>query len=208
MLAYLRGQVRAKTMTTGPVDRLVLEVAGVGFELSVARRTLVTVGELGDEATVHTALCIRENEWTLFGFASIAEREMFGLLQSVTGIGPRLALALVGTLPPMDLAEAILAEDHKLISQAPGVGTKVAQRIILELKGKIEEFRASHGMQQPVMSTNRTGTFEEVRMILEGLGYTTVEIGIALKKAEEDQLQHDVELLVRHSLKTLGSVGR
>jgi Holliday junction DNA helicase RuvA len=153
-------------------------------------------------------LCIRENDWTLFGFASLAEREMFALLQSVTGIGPRLALALVGTFPPMDLAQAILAEDHKLISQAPGVGTKVAQRIILELKAKIEEWRAAHGAQQPTLSTNKTGTFEEVRMILEGLGYTTVEIGMALKKAEEDELDQDVELLVRHSLKTLGSVGR
>jgi holliday junction DNA helicase RuvA len=195
-------------MTTGPVDRLVLEVSGVGFEMSVARRTLVTIGDVGDEATVHTALCIRENDWTLFGFASLAEREMFALLQSVTGIGPRLALALVGTFPPMDLAQAILAEDHKLISQAPGVGTKVAQRIILELKAKIEEWRAAHGAQQPTLSTNKTGTFEEVRMILEGLGYTTVEIGMALKKAEEDELDQDVELLVRHSLKTLGSVGR
>jgi holliday junction DNA helicase RuvA len=208
MLAYLRGIVRAKAMTTGPVDRLVLEVSGVGFEMSVARRTLVSVGEVGEEATVHTALVIRENEWTLFGFASIAEREMFALLQSVTGIGPRLALALVGTFAPMDLAQAILAEDHKLISQAPGVGVKVAQRITLELKGKIEEWRAAHGAQQPVLSTNKSGTFEEVRMILEGLGYTTVEIGMALKKAEDDDLDQDVELLVRHSLRTLGSVGR
>jgi Holliday junction DNA helicase RuvA len=205
MFAFLRGTIHAKEMQSGPADRLVLDVGGVGYELSVSRRTLITLGEVGSDAMLFTSLTIRETEWTIFGFASTDERQIFGLLQSVTGIGPKLALALVATLGPGELAEAVLAEDHKLISQAPGVGGKVAQRIILELKGKMEEWL----QQRQVVTEPRRGAWnqvsEEVRGILEGLGYTATEINIALKKAKDEEVEQDVELLVRYSLKVLGA---
>ncbi len=208
MLAYLRGTVHSKEVTGGPAERLVLDVSGVGFELVVSPRTLMLCGQPGDQVTIHTSLAIRETDWTIFGFASIHEREMFTLLQSVSGVGPKLALAVVATLSPEQLAAAIIAEDHKLISQAPGVGAKVAQRIILELKSKVEDWQSKRGIAQAVSPQSRTPALEEVRAILEGLGYTAVEINLALQKAEEEQLDSDVELLVRHSLKMLGAVGR
>jgi len=158
MLAFLRGTIHSKEMTGGPADRLVLDVHGVGFDLTVSRRTLVAVGQAGDEVTVHTALIIRENEWNVFGFASQEERDFFGLLQSVTGIGPKLALGLVGTLGPKHLAEAILTDDQKLITQAPGVGAKVAQRIILELKTKVEEWTRQRGMASEEKPSSWTET--------------------------------------------------
>jgi Holliday junction DNA helicase RuvA len=204
MLAYLHGTIALKEMTTGQADRLVLDVGGVGFELTVSRRTLMLLGLPGDEATVHTALTIRETEWNLFGFATQDERQVFGLLQSVSGIGPKLALALVGTLGPQQLAEAILAGDHKMISQAPGVGAKVAQRIILELKAKIEDWTRQRGLTTEAPAGWST-VAEEVRNILEGLGYTGTEINMALKKAREEKLDEDVESLVRYSLKVLGA---
>ena len=204
MFAFLRGTIFAKEMGSGPTDRLVLDVGGVGYELSVSRRTLVSLGGPGDDAMVYTSLIIRENEWTVFGFATQEERQIFTLLQSVTGIGPKLALGLVSTLGPQDLAEAILAEDQKLISQAPGVGAKVAQRIILELKTKMEEWLS----QRQIVVEPRKGAWnqvaEEVRSILEGLGYTGTEINIALKKAKDEAVEEDVEMLVRYSLKVLG----
>ncbi|MBS2001529.1 MAG: Holliday junction branch migration protein RuvA [Cyanobacteria bacterium SZAS LIN-5] len=204
MLAYLHGTIALKEMTTGQADRLVLDVSGVGFELTVSRRTLMMLGLPGDEATVHTALTIRETEWNLFGFATQDERAIFGLLQSVSGIGPKLALALVGTLGPQQLAEAILAGDQKMISQAPGVGAKVAQRIILELKAKIEDWTRQRGLSTDIPD-GWSSIAEEVRNILEGLGYTGTEINMALKKAREEKLDEDVESLVRFSLKVLGA---
>lgn len=191
-------------MTTGQADRLVLDVGGVGFELTVSRRTLMLLGLPGDDAFVHTAVTIRETEWNIFGFATQEERQIFGLLQSVSGIGPKLALALVGTLGPEQLAESILAGDQKMISQAPGVGAKVAQRIILELKAKIEDWTRQRGFS-PEASTGVSGAIEEVRNVLENLGYTSTEINLALKKAKEEKLDDDVESLVRYSLKVLGA---
>jgi Holliday junction DNA helicase RuvA len=208
MFSYLRGTLQSREITGGPQDRVIVEVAGVGFELAVSRRTLLSLPPVGDQAMVHTALCIRENEWLLFGFASSAEREMFNLVQSVSGVGPKLALALVGTLGPEELAQAILADDHKLISQAPGVGAKLAQRLILELKAKIEEWQARRGAAGERQVPLRDAVFEEVRSILEGLGYTVTEITAALKRATEEGVDHDVELLVRHSLRVLGAAAR
>ena len=205
MFAFLRGTIHSKDMQSGPADRLVLDVGGVGYELSVSRRTLVSLGAVGEDAMVFTCLSIRETEWTIFGFSSIEERQIFSLLQSVSGIGPKLALALVATLGPHDLAEAIVGEDQKLISQAPGVGAKVAQRIILELKSKMEDWL----QQRQVTIEPRKGAWnqvsDEVRGILEGLGYTATEINLALKKAREESVEEDVELLVRYSLKILGA---
>lgn len=205
MFAYLRGTVQSKEMADGSADRLVLEVGGIGYELTISRRTLLSIGQPGDEATVHTKLAVRENDWTLFGFSSVQEREMFGLLQSVTGVGPKLALALIGTLSPNELAQAILEENHKMLSQAPGVGSKVAQRLILELKSKVEDFNSRRGFKIPQNTNVQSEVFQEVRTILDSLGYTPTEISRALKQAEEDKVDHDVEFLVRYSLKTLGT---
>jgi Holliday junction DNA helicase RuvA len=208
MLSYLRGKIHSKEISGGPVDKLVMEVGDIGFELSVSRRTLTLLGQPGDEVTIYTALSIRETEWNIFGFASIDEKQMFTLLQSVTGIGPKSAIALVGTLGPQQLAAAILSEDQKMITQAPGVGAKVAQRIILELKTKVEEWQTQKGVEGIPKGSAYSAATEEVRSILEGLGYTPSEIASALKKAQEEGVDNDVELLVRFSLKTLGAAAK
>jgi Holliday junction DNA helicase RuvA len=116
-------------------------------------------------------------------------------------------LALVGTLGTEQIAEAVVSDDPKLLSQAPGVGSKVAQRIILELKPKMEDWNRQRGLGV-VAPGGRTQSVEEARSILEGLGYTLTEINMAFKKAQDDSVNDDVELLVRHSLKILGAAGR
>jgi len=206
MFAFLRGNIYSKEMLAGPADRLVLDVGGVGYELSVSRRTLVSLGQPGEETLVYTSLSIRESEWIIFGFATAEERQIFMLLQSVTGVGPKLALGLVATLGPEDLAQAILAGDQKLISQAPGVGLKVAQRLILELKGKMEDWLQQRQIVvEPRGAAAWNQAAEEVRSILEGLGYTASEVNMALKRAKDDVVDEDVEQLVRFSLKVLGA---
>lgn len=203
VIAFLRGTLHSREISGGPADRLVIDVGGVGFEALVARATSVQVGDPGDEVTIHTSLSIRENEWQLFGFASPEEKEMFSLLQSVSGVGPKMALSLVGTLGPARIADAISAEDQKSLSQAPGVGPKVAQRIILELKTKTEEWQIKRGT--PAAPASKSAARDEARLILEGLGYTLTEINHAFKRLGEDEPDDDVELLVRHSLKVLGA---
>jgi Holliday junction DNA helicase RuvA len=207
MLAYLRGTLQTREVSGGPADRIVIDVSGVGFELLVSARTALACGDVGDSVTVHTSLSIRETEWTIFGFGSKEEREMFSLLQSVTGVGPKLALALVGTLGTSQIAEAITNEDQKMLSQAPGVGSKVAQRIILELKSKVEDWQRTRGLA-PTAALGKTRFMDEARSILEGLGYTPTEINHAFKTAQDEEVSDDVEVLVRHSLRVLGSAGR
>ena len=213
MLAYLKGIISAKEISGGPVDRLVLDVGGVGFELAVAHPTLLAIGQPGDDVTVHVAVSIRETEWTIFGFRDPAERQLFGLLQSVTGIGPKLALALVGTLGVATLVEAILTENQKMISQAPGVGAKVAQRIILELKTKIEEFArtSASGAIEPAARAAQSQTFDEVSDYLMELGYTPTEIHMVFKEAKVEAEAVDInnaEELLRYALKRLGKAAK
>lgn len=205
MLAYLKGTIVVKEISGGPVDRLVLDVNDVGYELSVAHSTLLLLGQPGDTVTVFTSVAIRETEWTIFGFRDVAERQLFNLLQSVTGIGPKLALGLVGTLGIDTLVEAVLSENQKMISQAPGVGAKVAQRIILELKTKIEDFAQSLGNKPLEPSIGKSAVFEEVTEILGNLGYTATEIHAALKKAKETNADDSAEDLVRFALKALSA---
>ena len=212
MLAYLKGTISAKEISGGPVDRLVLDVGGVGFELAVAHPTLMAIGQPGDDVMVHVAVSIRETEWTIFGFREASERQLFSILQSVTGIGPKLAIGIVGTLGVSTLVEAVLSENQKMISQAPGVGAKVAQRIILELKSKIEEFarNTSGGAIEPTRSA-KSQTFDEVSDYLSELGYTHTEIHLVFKAAQEEDSDVDsdnAEELLRFALKRLGMAAK
>jgi Holliday junction DNA helicase RuvA len=208
MLAYLTGTIQAKEISNGPSDHLILDVHGIGFELNVSRRTMLSLGDIGDQVTIDTVFVVRENDWTIFGFADTQERKIFQLLQTVSGIGPKLALSLVGTLGANSLLDAILTEDNKSISQAPGVGQKVAQRIILELKSKASDLMNEIGMSQQLTSSAYQQNKAEVHGVLKGLGYTDTEINLALEKAKEENIEDDVEILVRFCLKTLGAAMR
>ncbi len=204
VIAFVRGILRSRELGGSAAAKVVVDVSGVGFELLVSRATAVELGEIGEQVTVHSSLVIRETEWTMFGFSSTEEKEIFTLLQSVTGIGPKMALSLTGTLGPARVIDAIAAEDEKTLSQAPGVGTKVARRIILELKSKTEDWQLRKG--STFTPTPANVVRDEAKAILEGLGYTPTEITHAFKQmtagnAEEE----DVEILVRQSLRLLGT---
>ena len=210
MFAFLKGSIHSKDSSGGPVDRLVLDVSGVGFEVWMASRNLAELGVPGDDVMVHTWLAVRENDMTVFGFSSKEERKMFQLLMTVSGVGPRLALAVTGSFSERQFVEGVKREDKKLISQAPGVGQKVAQRIVLELKSKVDDLLVG---EIDGASSERTGLsgqeHEEVRDILAGLGYTVTEINTALSEVQSaDAASEDIEDLVRSCLKILGSLSR
>ena len=133
MISFLRGVIAAKNENGAVID-----VGGIGFFVNMPSSDIAKLGSVGENVTVNTYLQIRDEEPQMYGFLTSEEMSYFNKLISISGIGPKAALAILGTLSVEDLAFAIISEDVKAITRAPGVGTKMAQRVILELKGKID----------------------------------------------------------------------
>jgi Holliday junction DNA helicase RuvA len=121
-------------------DFVILDVGGVGYQVHCSARTLQHLPSPGEAATLSIETYVREDQIKLFGFRSDVEREWFRLLQTVQGVGAKVALAVLGTLPPADLANAIALRDKAAVARTPGVGPKVAERIVTELKDKAPAF--------------------------------------------------------------------
>lgn len=178
MIAQLTGTVRHLT-----TEKVVLEVGGVGYAISLTPRTSLQI-VMGSALTLSTTLVVREDSLTLFGFLDPHERDIFETLQSVSGIGPKVALAITGSLTPDELAHAIAAEDVKTIEKVPGIGKKGAQRLILELKGKLVSDVA------PQMISAHHGMRDQLLAALTGLGFSAKESDIAIN-ASINQLAED-----------------
>ncbi|MDR0285171.1 MAG: Holliday junction branch migration protein RuvA [Propionibacteriaceae bacterium] len=163
MIARLRGQVAAVTPTT-----VIIDVGGVGFTVLTTPGTSAEL-RTGAEASLHTHLAVREDALTLYGFATAEEREAFVLVQSVTGIGPKLALAIVAHLTAGQLRQAILTENLVALAKVPGVGRKTAQRLVLELKDKALTL-TDDGL--PAATTTAPGWRDQVVLGLQSLGYS------------------------------------
>lgn len=195
MYAYLKGTVADKGL-----NELVLDVGGVGYLLSVSMTTLQDTPPVGESMKVYTYLAVREDAMELFGFATREEKEMFLKLMSVSGIGPKLALAILGSMPLRDLSLAIVTGDVNALSRAPGVGKKTAQRIALELKEKVSEsdFAAAptaHTAYTPVQEDAAT----EALAALQALGYTAAEAARAISqvRGQSDKANDLVRLALR-----------
>ena len=133
MIAWLSGRLRHKS-----VDHLIIDVAGVGYQVSVPLSTYSAIPEDGEDVSLHIYTHVREDSLSLFGFLTEAEKSMFMLLLGVSGIGPKLALAILSSLPVQDLSRAILSSDESRLFSIPGIGKKTAARMLLELKDKMK----------------------------------------------------------------------
>lgn len=146
MISLVTGAVRSIAL-----DKAIVEVGGVGLSLSITQKTSAQLN-VGVAAQFFTTLVVREDSLTLFGFLEDAERGLFELVQTVSGIGPKVALSIVSALTPSQLAIAVAQEDISSIEKVPGIGRKGAQRLILELKGKLSDFgsaaKVSHHQPQ------------------------------------------------------------
>jgi holliday junction DNA helicase RuvA len=185
MISYLKGLVAGiQTIGTHRVI-LTLEVNGLGYDLQVPQKLAQQLPTTGDLVQVFTHFQVREEVPLLYGFASPAERDLFRHLLTVSGIGAALAIALLDTLELPDLVQAIIAANTQILIQAPGVGKKTAERICLELKSKLVEWRKSAGF---FVATGgpAPGILEEVQMTLFALGYTAHEVSHALHVVSED----------------------
>lgn len=167
MIAGIRGRLEALG-----ADHVLIDVGGIYFKVHVPTTALASLGSPGGEVRLHTYLLVREDALSLFGFASEAEREVFQSLLGVRGIGPKVAMALLSALSPAELAHAIAAESRAMLTQVPGIGSRVASRLIVELKGKLPSVAEA--------ALPASGDVDEVGAALVALGYTDSEAAAAL----------------------------
>lgn len=193
MIAFLTGRVAVRTPGSAVVD-----VGGVGFRLLMTTRSLDALPAVGDEVTVHTYLHVRESELTLFGFENTAERDGFEALLTVTGVGPKVALATLSALGAAELATAVASQDVAAISSVPGVGKKTAQRIILDLADRLGVVGDEVTARGQVRSADGAA---EARDALLAMGFSASEIAVALKGAPGGG---DVQVHLKYALQRLG----
>ncbi len=186
MISYLRGTVAAiQKMSNGRV-LLVLEVNQIGYEVQIVPRLAGQLSTVDGLCQIFTHLQVKEDNLALFGFESLAERDLFRQLVSVSGVGPQLAMALLDTLGLQELVQAIVAGNSRLLSRTPGVGTKTAERISLELRNKLAEWRLQSGLTTAPDAGPAATVQEDVEMTLLALGYTNSEIMQALRAVGQE----------------------
>lgn len=169
MIASLRGEV----LSIGP-DHVVIDCNGVGYHVLATPPTIARLRR-GEQATVLTTMVVREDAMLLYGFLGDEERRMFTLLQTVSGLGPKLAMAVLGTLKVGDLAQAVNAKDTKTLQTVPGVGKRMADRMAVELSTKVEEYLPAPeaaGETVDVVPAAATGVAQDVTEALVGLGFS------------------------------------
>jgi Holliday junction DNA helicase RuvA len=201
LIAFVRGTIAEVSLSS-----VVLEVGGVGLELNCTPNTLATL-RVGHQALLPTSMVVREESLTLFGFMDEDEKSMFELLQTASGVGPKLAQAMLAVHSPEELRRAVSTEDIRTLTTVPGIGQKGAQRIILELKDRIGAPVGS----SPARTRGTPGTGaawrDQVHAGLVGLGWSTKEADKAVDgvapQAEVAGGEPDVAALLRAALRTL-----
>ncbi len=202
MIAMLNGTMVEKSEG----EAVVMTAGGVGFRVMCSMTTLAALPAAGQECTLYTHMNVREDAAELFGFAKREERDMFRRLISVSGIGPKSALGVLGSMPLSDLRLAILTGDATALSRAPGIGKKTAQRISLELKDSLakDALGGADGLADTVFAVDADAPAQdavsEAMLALKSLGYTPQEAAAALKgvKGEADTPDELIKLALRH----------
>ena len=197
MIAFVRGRVAALTLNAAVVD-----VGGVGYHVFCTPGTIAGL-RIGAETQLATSMVVREDSNTLYGFADVDERDMFELVQTASGVGPKVAQAMLAVLPPERLRQAIANADHAALTTVPGIGRKGAERIVVELKDRVG----------PPVTTTATGGSawrDQVRDALQGLGWSARDAEHAVDTVAADtsiqsdgSADHDVPTLLRAALRTL-----
>jgi Holliday junction DNA helicase RuvA len=179
MIAKLRGLLESFA-----ADHAVIDVNGVGYLVFASTRTLSALGALGDEVVLHTQMQVSEDDIRLIGFATAAERDWFRLLTSVQGVGARLALAILSAFTGDDLHRAVASGDQAMVSRAQGVGPKLAQRIVNELRDKVGSIALGPGASATAPAPGSAAA-DAVSALLN-LGFRPAEASSAVGKAEAE----------------------
>ena len=200
MYSFLEGTVCEKSG-----NELVINVNGVGYQVLCTQAAIAAAPPKDEFIRIYTWLSVREDAMELFGFQSREERAMFLNLNTISGIGPRTALNVLSSMPLKDLTLAILTEDVQMLSRAPGIGKKTAQRIALELKDRMSKDDVTGGLGSisgtPIAA--QTGAVAEAIQALTGLGYSQSEAALAVSKAHQANADLPSDELVRHALRSM-----
>jgi Holliday junction DNA helicase RuvA len=186
MIGRLRGHLVART-----TEGVTVEAGGVGYEIAMTPRDLAALPAVGEEVVVHTHLHVREDQLALFGFADEEGRNVFRHLLGASGVGPKLALAILGTLGADRLRTAVVGEDVDTLTTVPGIGLRSAQKLVLDLRARLS---------LPTSGIPSGGGLAAVRSALEGLGYSAGEIREGVEGLSGD----DVAAMLRSALQRLG----
>lgn len=198
MIAFVRGTVAEVSLTS-----VVVEVGGVGLELNCTPNTLASLRE-GHESRLPTSMIVREDSMTLFGFLDDDEKSLFEMLLTASGVGPRLAQAMLAVLSPDDLRRAVTTEDIKALTRVPGIGQKGAQRIVLELKDRIGAPTGAGLARAATAPAPSAAWRDQVHAGLVGLGWSAKEAEKAVETvAPESGDDPDVAGLLRAALRSL-----
>jgi len=190
MIAAIEGILESLT-----ADSAIVKVAGISIQAQASSRTIATLGAPGGKVKLHTHLQWKEDAVVLYGFATREELDMFRMLNTVTGVGPKLALAMLSNLTPEDLATAIVSDNADLLTQVPGLGKKTAARVMLELKSKLEK---GWGV---LVSTAPVQDSASVVAALTNLGYSPADAAraaAALPATPDLSLEDRVKMALRH----------
>ncbi|HHX10198.1 MAG TPA: Holliday junction branch migration protein RuvA [Firmicutes bacterium] len=192
MISQLSGKLISKSK-----DTVTVMVGGVGLEVNVPSG-LLSVLEVGQDVQLYTRLLVRDDSLQIYGFKNLEERTLFDMLMTVQGIGPRLAVGVLSSLPVMEFYKAVLSKDEKTLTRLPGIGKKTAARIIVELRDRI-------GLPKHKLGTihTRPDMIGEAAEALMALGYSRQEAEDALSRATRSFDGCDLEALLREALKYL-----
>jgi Holliday junction DNA helicase RuvA len=198
VIAHLRGRIFAKTPNS-----VILDCNGVGYELAISVATYTEIGEPGAEASLHVHTHVREDALALFGFAELTEKRLFEKLLTISGIGPKLAITVLSGISAERLVAAIRAQDHATLTKIPGIGKKTAERVVLELKDKLDDMKAAAvAGEQPAPSLGAVA--DDVLSALVNLGYPRPAAQKAVEAAAKDaNSARDFEALFRASMSAI-----
>ena len=196
MISYIKG-----TLTEKADGYVVVETTGIGFEIRVNSDTLSRLPATGTEVKLLTHLQVTDNERVLYGFMSSIEKDTFRRLIGVNSVGPKGALAVMNTLNITELTDAVMSNDVKSISKAPGIGSKTAQRIIIELKDKLE-YTGEMLFGETVFNDSGKDSVSETAEALEALGFSRSEALKAIRKVKGAEMM-DTEDLLKAALKAM-----
>lgn len=196
MFAYIKGKLEIKHN-----DYVVVEANGIGYKILTSVSTVNAAGAIGEEVKLYTYLYVREDIMSLYGFFTQEEMNIFELLISVSGVGPKAAIALLSSVSPSELSLAVIMNDSKTLTKAQGIGMKMAQRIVLELKDKIKKEQITKELSdiEATPCSSDSSRINEAVSALMVLGYSQIESNKAVWAVYSDEL--NLEEIIRLALK-------
>ena len=198
MIAWLTGNLQRKA-----ADSVIINVAGVGYQVAVPLSTLNAIADHGEEVTLYIHTHVREDSLSLFGFSTELEKDVFLLLMGISGIGPKLALTVLSGLSVQDLVAAIRSSDDTRLCGLPGIGKKTAARMCLELKDKVRLLAPDDSLRAPLPPSASSGDRDDAVSALVNLGYKRPVAEEAVNQAQQVRPDVRIEELVREALSIL-----